>query len=155
MYYQQYDCNYWDCFSKYTPPFFLISQKSQSYWNDLLYYSITAVILSAILLFFLFKRKYNLLFMSGIVIIVSSFLILGIEKLLAIFSNQIIFNITILFFSQSGFVFVRMFIGGIILIFTGLIVELFRAGFKIYNMFSRIGETEPSNKIKIPSKKKK
>ncbi len=154
-YYKQYNCNYWDCFNKYSPPIFLISDKSQSYWNSLFYVSLAVAILSGIILFFLFKRKYDLLFLSGGAIIVSSLVILGIEKLLVTFSNQIISDMLLLFFSQSNFVFVRLLIAGIILVFAGLLVELFRAGFKIYNMFSRVGETDSDDKIKPQKDKKK
>lgn len=157
IYYQQYNCTYWDCFSKYTPPLFLISEKSQQYWYNLFYISSIVAVLSAISLFFLFKRKYDLLFLSGGIFIASGLLILGIEKLVAILSNQIISNIALIFLSQTSFVFLRLIIAGGILILAGLIVELFRAGFKIYDMFSRFREPEEkpeAEKVK-PQKKKK
>lgn len=156
LYYQQYNCNYWDCFGKYSPPLFLISEKSQQYWLNLFYMALAASILSVILLFFLFKRKYDLLFLSGGILVISALSILGIGKLLATLSNQIISNIALVFFSQTDFVFLRLIIAGIALIFAGLIVELFRAGFKIYDMFSRfrgIGEDD-SSKVKSQKKKK-
>jgi hypothetical protein len=157
LYYQQYNCNYWDCFSKYTPPLFLISEKSQQYWYNLFYVSSIISILSAISLFFLFKRKYDLLFLSGGILVISGLLILGIEKLVAMLSNQFISNIAMVFLSQTNFVFLRLIIAGGILIFAGLIVELFRAGFKIYDMFSRFREPEQEpepEKVKSQKKKK-
>jgi hypothetical protein len=157
LYYQQYNCNYWDCFGKYSPPLFLISEKSQEYWLNLFYMALAASVLSIVLLFFLFRKKYDLLFFSGGVLVVSAFAILGIGKLLATLSNQLISNIALVFFSQTNLVFLRLVIAGGALIFAGLIVELFRAGFKIYNMFARFrkrGE-EDSDKIKQPQKKKK
>lgn len=156
VYYQQYNCGYWDCFSKYSPPLFLISEKSQQYWLNLFYIALAVSILSIVLLFFLFRKKYDLLFFSGGILVVSALAILGIEKLLATFSNQIVSNIALTFFSQANFVFLRLIIAGSALIFAGLIVELFRAGFKIYNMFSRFRrvDEEDSDKIK-PQKKKK
>jgi hypothetical protein len=157
LYYQQYNCNYWDCFGKYSPPLFLISEKSQEYWLNLFYMALAASILSIVLLFFLFRRKYDLLFFSGGILVASALAILGLGKLLATLSNQIISNIALVFFSQTNFVFLRLIIAGGALIFAGLIVELFRAGFKLYDMFSRfrgVGEEEPE-KIKQPQKKKK
>jgi membrane-bound ClpP family serine protease len=122
---------------------------------NLFYYSLAAAILSAIILLFLFKRKYDLLFLSGIVLIVSSLLLMGIGKLISMFSNQIISGIALIFFSQTNFVFIRMLIAGIALIVAGLIVELFRAGFKIYDMFSRFENRAEENKAKTQKSKKK
>ena len=99
VYYQQYNCGYWDCFSKYSPPLFLISEKSQQYWSNLLYIALAVSVLSIVLLFFLFRRKYDLLFFSGGILVVFCLAILGIGKLLATLSNQVISNIaTSLFF---------------------------------------------------------
>jgi hypothetical protein len=158
LYYQQYNCNYWDCFGKYSPPLFLISEKSQEYWLNLFYMALAASVLSIVLLFFLFRKKYDLLFFSGGVLVFSAFAILGIGKLLATLSNQLISNVAQVFFSQTNLVFLRLIIAGGVLIFAGLIVELFRAGFKIYDMFARfrrLGEEEDSEKVKQPQKKKK
>ncbi len=153
LYYKQYDCNYWDCFSKYSP-IFLISEKSELYWLGLFYYALAISVISALILFILFRRKYDLLFLSGGVVIFSSILVIGIGKIISLFSNQIISSVALLFFSQSNFVFIRMLIIGFVLIFAGLIVELFRAGFKIYDMFSRFGHEEEV-KEKPDQKKKK
>lgn len=158
LYYKTYDCGYWDCFSKYTPPLFLISEKSDNYWTNLFYYDIAAAIASAVGLFFLFKRKYDLLFLAGGIFIFSSLLLLGISKLVAVLPNQIVQGILMIFFSQSKSIFFKMLLPGIGLIFAGLIVEMFRAGFKIYNMFSRVGEEDAedkSDKKAKPQKSKK
>ena len=146
LYYKTYDCGYWDCFSKYMPPLFVISEKSDNYWTNIFYYVLAAAIASAVALFFLFKKKYDLFFLGGGILIFSSLLLLGISKVTAIFPNQIVKGVMMIFFSQSRTVFIKMLLPGIGLILAGFIIEMFRAGFKIYNMFSRVGEEDEEDK---------
>jgi hypothetical protein len=154
LYYKTYDCGYWDCFSKYMPPLFVISEKSDNYWTNLFYYDLAAAIASAVALFFLFKRKYDLFFLGGGILIFSSLLLLGISKVIVIFPNQIVKGVMSIFFSQAKTVFIKMLLPGIGLILAGLIIEMFRAGFKIYNMFSRVGEEDGEDNKKSDKKNK-
>jgi len=156
-YYKEYDCNYWDCFNKY-PPTFLISEKSKNYWFKLFYLSMTALIVSSAALFLLIKKKRHLPFLIGGTILASSAIILAIGKVLGSISNDLVSQIIMIFFSKSNFVFIKMLIIGIIILFVGLVIELFRAEFKIYNLFSKGGDSkkaEDKNKEQKDSNPKK
>ncbi len=140
-YYEKYDCNYWDCFDKY-PPTFLISEKSRDYWYKLFYFSLSAFLLSSAALFFLIQKKRHLPFLAGIMILVSSAIIFALSRLLSSMSNDILGGIISIFFSRVDFVFIRMLIIGAIIIFAGLAIEFYRAGFKLYNLFSKFRESK-------------
>ncbi len=155
-YHQHFDCGYWDCFEKYSPEAFLISEKSHDYWSNLFYIALAAAVVSGVALIFLFKKKYDLLFLLGVALILSAFLISGIGKLITSLANQLLSSFSSIFFSQINSVFWKLIIAGGILIIAGLVVELFRVGFKIYDMFSRFRKGgEDARKVKQPQKKKK
>lgn len=149
-YYEEYNCKFWDCFEKY-PITFLVSEKSQAYWYKLLYFALTAVLISAIALFFLIHKKSHLPFLAGALIILASLVVLGISKLLAALSSDILSEIIGVFFSKSAFVFIRMMIIAGIVLFVGLFIEFYRVGFKVYNLFSKM---EAAAKVDKLSKEK-
>jgi len=49
VYYQEYDCEFWNCFEKNRTTFFLISEKAQDYWKGKFYFSLIFVIIFAFL----------------------------------------------------------------------------------------------------------
>ncbi len=150
-YYEEYNCKFWDCFEKY-PPTFLVSEKFQAYCYNLFYFSLIAFALSAVALFLLVKRKRHLPFLAGGLIILSSLVVLAISKLSSIFSNQIVSAIINIFFSRAGFVFFRMIIIAVIILFAGLVIEFYRVGFKIYNLFSKLEKPKESGNKDKPQK---
>jgi hypothetical protein len=148
LYYENYNCNYWDCIDKYSLTF-LISEKSRSYWQNWLYYSMTALIISAAALFLLIKKKRHSPFLIGATMLFSSAIILAIVRLLKSISNPDISQMIMIFFSKSNYVFVRLLIIGAIIMLIGLAMELFHVEFKIYNLLSKFWKSkEPENKTK-------
>lgn len=147
IYYGNYSCNYWDCFNKYAPTF-LISEKSRNYWQNWFYYSMVALLISAAALFLLIKKKRNLPFVAGGTIVTAALIILALGNLLGSIANGMISQIVNIFFSKSTFVFIRMIIIGGLLLIAGLVIELYRVEFKIYNLFSKLGEKKSEIKDK-------
>ena len=148
LYYKNYSCDYWKCFSNYsTSPFFLVSQTSEDYWSNLFRMSIVVSIILAGILFLLIEKKKNFPIVIGITTIVSSLPLLGIGKIISGVSNKLVSEIVSLFFSQSNTIFITMMIAGIVMVFIGLIIELFDVEFKIYDLFSR-GNKNDNNRRK-------
>lgn len=154
LYYKTYNCSYWNCLNQYSAPF-LVSEKSDIYWQNILYISLIISVLITTLLFFLFKKKQDLPFIVGSLVIITSLPLLGISQILSHFPDATIASVTSLFFSQSSYVFIRMVIIGIFILLIGLVIELFRAGFKIYDMFSRPEEANTTIKDSNIKNKKK
>lgn len=140
LYYEEYNCNFLDCFSKYSPTF-LISAKSQNYLFRLLYFSLTALILSAAALFLLTNKKRYYPFVTGFFIILSALILLGLGNLLNSFSNNLVATVAGIFFSKAEYISTILFIAGSALLLVGLIIELYRVEFKIYKMFSKMEES--------------
>jgi len=160
IYYQKYNCNYWDCFNSSSSsglPLFLISEMSRNYWRGIFYLAIAASAALAVGLVFFMKKREKLPILLGFLIMLSALPLLAIQKVLAFFPKMVS-DVAGVFFSQSNFVFWRMIILGGAVILVGLIIELFRAGFKIYNMFSH-EEKKPkgqeSKNVKSDNKEKK
>lgn len=108
----------------------------------------TALLISGIALFFLVKKKRHFPFVIGTTIIATSLIILALGNLFGSITNQIISQMISLFFSKSTFVFIRRVIIGALFLIAGLIIELYRVEFKIYNLFSKMGEKKEENKNK-------
>lgn len=146
MYYKQYGCSYWSCFDSYSTPTFLISQESENYWSQIFYVSLAAsALLAAVLLLFVRKKRSLPLLVGGLMIL-SSLPVFGIGKIISSVSNKTVSGIISLLFSQSSTIFFRMIIAGGIILFIGLVIELFYAGFKIYDMFSKDEKIESKKK---------
>ncbi len=148
MYYAEYACDYWDCFSISEVPFFLISQKSQNYWYaNFRYLGIASLILMAIL-FLLVSQKRNFFVLMGILSLLASLPLWGIKKLIAIFFKGQILDFANIFFDKSGYIATVLVAIGIALIALAIIFGLFGLGFKIFSWIDRI-------KVKLPKPKKK
>ncbi len=142
-YYEEYNCKFLDCFGKY-PITFLVSAKIQAYCYKLFYFSLTALALSAAALALLMKKRRHLPFVAGGLIILSSLIILGISKLLKVLPNKLVSEIIGIFFSKAGSVFIIMIIIAAIILLAGLVIEFYRAGFKLYNLFSKLEKPKES-----------
>ncbi|HTZ42152.1 MAG TPA: hypothetical protein VMC07_03030 [Candidatus Omnitrophota bacterium] len=151
LYYTDYNCGFIDCFDKYQPTF-LISEKSRNYWYHNLYFSMSAVLLSGVALFFLVKKKRHFPFLVGIFGVISALILLGISKALNSIPNEILSRITGIFFSKAGYIFLIMLIISAGFLFAGLVIEFYRVEFRIYNMFQK---PEESGKDKNQKAKKK
>lgn len=104
IYYRNYNCNFWDCFSK-EPLFFLFSEKAQNYWMINFYISLAILICLAVIAFFLVEKKSNLFLVLGIFLIVLSFPFWNLNWILSFFEGDYIQFFTI-FFVESKTIFV-------------------------------------------------
>ena len=98
IYYDDYDCNFWNCISKEKLPFFLVSQKARDYWGGKFYFSLIASLILVGLLFFLTENKANWPIFTGGLIVFSA---ISFSKI-----NEIMFNI----FSSGSLKFFSLFL---------------------------------------------
>ncbi len=114
IYYQDYDCGFFDCFSKTGSIFFLISQHSADYFKaKVSLFSLIALICIGILLVLAEKRSMVLIVSGALLILASFFIRIFINTLLSLGLNKFInfqemnFDINVffkLFFTQLSFV---------------------------------------------------
>jgi len=157
FYYKEYSCEFWKCFEESDIPLFLISKYAQEYWRTLFFkFFLFSLILSAGVIL-LSKRKSKGFFLTGILLILTSLIILKLETIGTFIAKLIISPISMalteettsavlsqvvgIFFSKSGTIFVWMFVIALILIGIGILLKLFKIGFKISNFFKKIEET--------------
>ncbi len=142
MYYQDYDCTITECFEESKSPMFLISEDTKDYLQRK--YKETMLFSSLLLVpaFFLMQRKRDFPLTIGVLVIVASLPLLGLNKLFLIIPDNMMKEIISIFFNQTNFVFVRMIIIGVSLVGVGLLFKLFGAGFKIKEFISKIKSKE-------------
>ncbi len=126
-YYEEYDCDFFKCFSEYNVPFFLISQKAHDYWNGKFYFALMVSIILLVLLFFLVENKANFFILTGILVFISAWPIMKIGDILISFYGAIARFINI-FFSESGTVFVIFSTISIIFIIIGVVMHSISKG---------------------------
>ncbi len=136
-YYKNYDCSFIDCFQKYQPPLFLISEKLKDYWKSKFNFTLIISLILIALVFFLTEKRVNLFFILGTLLIISSFFLLALNRILPFFSNNILLNFIPIFFSKSYTVFLSSLIMGIVIFLIGILLTLFLIGFKISSFFNR------------------
>ena len=159
IYYTEYDCNFVDCFRKYPVPLFLISEKTYNFWTDKMYLFLIASIALFVLMFLLVEKKINTFILSGILLIVSALPFIKLDSILSLLSDKLIFNLLWVFFSQSFYVSIRMIIFGAGFLALGILLDIFKIGFSISNLISKIKgekkEKASKNSAKKPDKKSK
>jgi len=143
VYYGTYECDFWNCFDKTGSPFFLVSQKAKDYWAAKFYYNLIFVLIAIALVFLFIENKFNLPILVGAASIISAFLIVKIDWVIAIiikpilkgadmfnlFDAETLISILMVFFSKAGFVFWLGIIIGILLIVFGI-------GFRFWMIFT-------------------
>ena len=73
IYYDDYDCNFWDCLSEEGETgLFLISEKSKDYWKGKLYWAFLISLILAALIFLIVEQKQNFPIVLGLVVLISS-----------------------------------------------------------------------------------
>jgi hypothetical protein len=138
IYYDEYDCNFIDCFKKSPIPLFLFSEKTYNFFTSKIYLLLTASLVLLGLSLLLVKKKTNLSILAGILLIISSLPFLKLDYFFSLYPDKIILKFLKIFFSQAYFVSVRALIAGIILLAAGIVMDIFKLGFKISNLFSKI-----------------
>ncbi len=135
IYYKQYDCKFWDCFSKTKLPFFLVSEKAMNYWKSKFYFFLLSSLILIALIFLFVEQKMNTLTIVGSLLALSAFpllklnvlllLLFGILSLAGNFSALINIFLSIFLSSTHG-VFLFSLILGILLIGTGVGLRLWK-----------------------------
>ena len=163
FYYKEYNCEFWNCFGESEIPLFLVSEKAKNYWGAWFFKAfLISLILSAGAIL-LSKRKSRGFTLTGVLVIFSSLIVLQLSKIGAFVAKLVLFPISsalseetsqniladviVLFFSNSNTIFVWMFVIGLVLIVAGIILRLFRVGFKVSAFFKKI-ESKNEGKIK-------
>ena len=149
FYYAEYNCNFLDCMKESRIPVVLISEKAYNYWTKQAYlFSVISLVLF-ILLFFFSEKKTNVPILLGIFLVVSSLPFIKLDSLFALYSGKNpLIQFLMVFFSRAYFVSVRVLIAGILFLVAGIILKIFKIGFFISNLISKI-----RGKPEIPKKK--
>lgn len=113
-YYQEYNCNLFNCPLENIIPFVYVSQHAKNYWNRWFYYSLFASLILAALMFLLIEKKKKIFFNVGTLMIISSLPLLVFNWLV---SN---FNFANILFSEAKIIFWIIFILGMILVTIGI-----------------------------------
>ena len=151
LYYREYNCDFWECLKESEYPFFLISEKSQNYFEDKFYLFLFISIVLLVLLFFFVETKQNFFILSGgaFVLVALPFMKLGL--FFSLFGETIT-QFAGVFVSQSYTVFLGSLFLGILLLGVGI-------GWHFFNFGNFVGEKieEISSKVKesMPKPEKK
>jgi len=160
IYYQDYDCEFWDCFEQSDTPLFLISKTAKDYWSNCVYVAIIISILLVGLMFFLIKNKTNLPILVGSLLAVSSLPFMKFDILIKFLIKPVLYVVSLSsfidvvssFFTQAHSVFLRVFIFGLILIIIGIILRVFHIGFKISDFIEKFKKKDNQSKKQPPLK---
>jgi len=144
VYYEEYDCDFWDCFGKTGSPFFLVSAKAKDYWHGKFYLAVGISILLLVLMFFLSETKGNFLIIAGALIAGSALPFMKINWVLSLFSSQA--EIFSSLFAKAYSVFLIMFVSGIVVLSAGIGLHFFNFGNFISKKVS--GKEEDSEEVK-------
>ena len=148
VYYDSYDCGFWECLGKEKYPFVFVSEKAKNYWAGKFYLVLIFSFILIILIFILAEKKSNAFILPGSLLIISALPFYKINWLLEFSNSQIIQFFTV-FLSKAYEVFKISFIIGLIFLIIGFIFKFFSIGVKIDEFFSKFGKKEVSeNEVK-------
>ncbi|MEJ2267795.1 MAG: hypothetical protein P8X70_01835 [Nanoarchaeota archaeon] len=154
VYYQEYNCNFWDCFEKTNSPLFLVSEKAKNYWHNKFYFALLISLGLVGLSFLLVDKKSNVFFISGILLLVSSLPFVKLDSLLTFLSDKTLLRLLSIFFTESYTIFVVTLSISVILIGIGILFKFFKIGFKISNIFSKLFKKNKAKKVSEDKKTK-
>ncbi|MBA7670106.1 hypothetical protein ES703_78249 [subsurface metagenome] len=160
IYYDDYDCEFWNCFQKTGLPLFLISEKAKNYWQDKFYFTLIAFAVLVILIFFLVEHKQNTLIIVGSIMVLSSLPLLKLEKIIGSIVGNSYFAFVGVFFNKMDTVFWLVFFSGLIIIGAGIALRFLHRDF-IKKKFSKkdvqklIKKSDEKKNTEVKSIKKK
>ncbi len=128
VYYQEYDCNFWDCFQKTERPFFLVSEKAQNYWNSKFYFALIISVVLVGLMMLLIENRLNLPIVVGSLLAVSGLPFMKFNWALAFMSNEFVSQFFTIFFIKAYSVFLTTFILGLIILGAGITLRILLFG---------------------------
>ena len=138
VYYDEYDCDFLDCFEEENgKPFFLVSEKTRSYFSGKFYYALFLSLILLVAMFFLIESKTNLPFIVGGLLVIASLPFLKLESLISSFADKVFLQFFSFLFTEAHFVFLVSLILGLICLVLGIVLKFFVVGFKISNLFSK------------------
>jgi len=158
IYYKEYNCNFIDCLGSYFPTF-LISEKFSNFVSNKVYFSLLVCLVLFALVFLLVEKKTNAFILSGILLIISSLPFIKLDYIFSLLSDKTITQLLWIFFSQSFYVSIKLLLIGVALLVLGILLDIFKVGFFILNLISKIkggrGEKAGKKSVKKPNKKSK
>jgi len=140
IYYQDYDCDFWDCFEKTKSPFFLISEKARNYWNGKFYFALLVSLILVALIFLLAEKKSNTFIIAGGVLILAGLPFVKLDWALSFIQDKNVLGLLLIFFDKAYIVFLLSLIIGILLVTIGILFKVFNMSFKISEFFSKISK---------------
>jgi len=160
IYYQEYDCNFWDCRNENELPYYLVSEKAHEYWKHKHNQIITISIILFFIILLLAQSRSNAFITTGILTIIAAIPFLKLEWLFQKIAGDGFLSFFTSFFSQSMHVFYKSLIMGIILLIIGIIWKFFHLGFYLKSLFdkakciSKTGEVKECLTKPIPTQPK-
>ena len=136
IYYDEYDCSFFDCLTETEQPFFLISYKAREYWKGNFYIALVVSLVLIVLMFFFLEHKMNLPIILGSLLILASLPLLKIQGLVGSIVGDSYLSFLGLFFSKAGGIFWLFFIPGLILVGLGITLRFVNPDF-LKTRFSR------------------
>jgi hypothetical protein len=120
IYYDDYDCKFWNCFEETGLPLFLVSEKAKNYWQDKFYFTLIAFAIMVVLIFFLVEHKQNTPIIAGSIMMLSSLPLLRLEKIIGSIAGDSYLAFVGVFFNKIDTVFWVVFISGLIILGAGI-----------------------------------
>jgi len=165
IYYTQYNCSFWNCFSENQFPSFLISQKAQDYWQGKFYIMLLISLILAVLIFIFMENRINAPIILGILLVLSGLPVLKLSALIYAFVGKPLSFVIGIFFSKAALIFWISLVIGLAFIAVGFASRIMNLGF-IKNLIKKgeekgqaktVPQIQPAEKPKQtkPSRKKK
>jgi hypothetical protein len=124
IYYKDYGCGFWKCFSKTGFPFFLVSKKAMDYWMEKFYLVLIVCLFLTGLIFLLVEQKANAPIIIGALLVISVFPLLKLKDLLYFLAGDFSSLIN-LFLSTTRSVFLFSLVLGLVLMAAGIGLRIF------------------------------
>jgi hypothetical protein len=138
IYYQNYNCSFFQCFKQQAIPVFLISKLSHNSFLKFFFLSLFVSLLLLGLGFLLIEKKTGLPILAGSVLILASLPFLKIGNLLKFFPDKIYVQFLKIFFSQSRTIAVIFLVISGILIIAGIVLKILHFGSSVSKLTSKI-----------------
>jgi hypothetical protein len=140
IYYDDYDCEFWNCVKNSDIPFVLFSEKAHDYWNVNFRLTLWIALIAFAIMFLFSKDKGWTLMLGGIFTLLSSYLFKKFDWFLSILPDMPYLDVLNVFFARANAIFIiMMFIGGALLII-GIALKFFKVSFNIFKLFRKKGK---------------
>lgn len=145
IYFAHYDCSFVNCFAEYEVPFFIISAKAQKYFYSLFNTVLILFGIFAIIGFLLSEKKSNFFLLIAVLIAIAALPFSQFDIIVGDVGS-VAKGLLHVFFSKAYTVFIYGIILGAALLLIGLILKLFKVGFKIQTIFQKDETAKPKEK---------